>query len=189
MRTDPPSTKRMGRRGNRALIYGPFSNRGGPCWATWPLFARRSHESTGVWIRDDDPAAVRSHTLTESGRSQSDPSASDVCGRGRCAHANASIPSLLSPPIRGLSTDFGVKLPNKCILSQTATGHNDLCPQAVVGSPRTMVVFGDSHAAMWLPALIPIAKSADWKLIPIIKFACQPGGWISDVSTPSCHPV
>lgn len=118
----------------------------------------------------------------------SDPNLPDVAGAVAAARANAGIPSPLSPPISGLFTDFGVNLPRNCLVLETATSHNDICPQGDVTSARTMVVFGDSHAAMWLPALIPVAELAGWKLIPIIKYNCQATYWISSSAVPSCPP-
>jgi peptidoglycan/LPS O-acetylase OafA/YrhL len=38
----------------------------------------------------------------------------------------------------------------------------------------TVVLFGDSHAAQWFPAMKVIAESRHWKLITIIKSACSP---------------
>ena len=35
-----------------------------------------------------------------------------------------------------------------------------------------MVIYGDSHAAMWLDALDPIAKTDHWRLIDLGKGAC-----------------
>ena len=112
----------------------------------------------------------------------------DVAGAVAAARANAAIPSPLSPPISKLSSDFGANLPSNCIAVEAATVHSDLCHQGDVKSARTMVVFGDSHAAMWLPALIPVAKQAGWNLIPIVKYNCQATWWISSSRVPSCPP-
>jgi peptidoglycan/LPS O-acetylase OafA/YrhL len=40
----------------------------------------------------------------------------------------------------------------------------------------TAVLFGDSHAAMWLPALERIAAERDWRIVPLVKFNCPPVG-------------
>ena len=39
---------------------------------------------------------------------------------------------------------------------------------------RRLVVLGDSHAAMWMPALIPFALRYHWRLVPLIKPGCVP---------------
>lgn len=46
-------------------------------------------------------------------------------------------------------------------------------------SSRTVVLFGDSHAAQWFPALQRIATSRGWKLISLTKASCK----IADVTT------
>ena len=37
---------------------------------------------------------------------------------------------------------------------------------------KTVVLFGDSHALQWGPALIPLAKKRDWKLITVLRSGC-----------------
>jgi peptidoglycan/LPS O-acetylase OafA/YrhL len=50
-----------------------------------------------------------------------------------------------------------------------------LCFFGEISNPKsTMVLFGDSHAAQWFPALKAIAESRHWKLVTIIKSACSP---------------
>ena len=47
-----------------------------------------------------------------------------------------------------------------------------LCEFGNVDSDRTVVMFGDSHAAMWIPALDRIGKQNDWKVIQLTKPGC-----------------
>jgi peptidoglycan/LPS O-acetylase OafA/YrhL len=54
-------------------------------------------------------------------------------------------------------------------------------PDCVYGDPtgrRTVVVFGDSHAAQWFPAFDRIARQNGWKLISLTKSAC-PSVWVT----------
>lgn len=46
------------------------------------------------------------------------------------------------------------------------------CVFGAVSSPRTLVLFGDSHAAQWFPALERWAVAAGWRLVPMTKSAC-----------------
>jgi len=56
---------------------------------------------------------------------------------------------------------------------------------------KSVVIFGDSHAAMWLPALDSIAARRGWKLYSVTKSACpvarvahdQPGHSTADCDT------
>ena len=41
-----------------------------------------------------------------------------------------------------------------------------------VNSKHAVVLFGDSHAAQWFPAVEQIAKQRDWKLVTFLKSSC-----------------
>ncbi|MDQ3184534.1 MAG: acyltransferase, partial [Actinomycetota bacterium] len=50
-------------------------------------------------------------------------------------------------------------------------------PECVYGNPSsktTVVLFGDSHAMQWFPALNELAKERDWRLVGLTKGACPP---------------
>ena len=50
-------------------------------------------------------------------------------------------------------------------------------PECVYGNPSsktTVVLFGDSHAMQWFPALNGLAKEHDWRLVGLTKAACPP---------------
>jgi peptidoglycan/LPS O-acetylase OafA/YrhL len=50
-------------------------------------------------------------------------------------------------------------------------------PECVYGDPSsetTIVLFGDSHAMQWFPALNEIAKERGWRLVGLTKAACPP---------------
>ncbi len=54
-------------------------------------------------------------------------------------------------------------------------GSPKLCTFGETSSPvSTVVLFGDSHAAQWFPALKEIAESRRWRLVTIIKSSCSP---------------
>ncbi|GIK83283.1 MAG: acyltransferase [Alphaproteobacteria bacterium] len=46
------------------------------------------------------------------------------------------------------------------------------CVFGANSSPRILVLFGDSHAAQWFPALERLAVAAGWRLVPMTKSAC-----------------
>ena len=55
-------------------------------------------------------------------------------------------------------------------------------PVCVYGDPQgshTLVVYGDSHGRMWLPAFDAIGKFAHWKVLQLTKGHCQ----VADYST------
>ncbi len=50
-------------------------------------------------------------------------------------------------------------------------------PECVYGNPSsdtTVVLFGDSHAVQWFPALNELAQERDWRLLGFSKRACPP---------------
>jgi peptidoglycan/LPS O-acetylase OafA/YrhL len=50
---------------------------------------------------------------------------------------------------------------------------SSVCVHGDPNGSRSLVVYGDSHAAMWVPALDVIGKEAGWKVIQLTKPACQ----------------
>jgi peptidoglycan/LPS O-acetylase OafA/YrhL len=48
------------------------------------------------------------------------------------------------------------------------------CVYGVPSSDTTVVLFGDSHAMQWFPALNKLAKERDWRLVGLTKSACPP---------------
>jgi len=52
-----------------------------------------------------------------------------------------------------------------------------ISPECVYGDPSsetTVVLFGDSHAMQWFPALNRLAKERNWRLVGLTKSACPP---------------
>jgi peptidoglycan/LPS O-acetylase OafA/YrhL len=77
-------------------------------------------------------------------------------------------------PVDDLSEAIGPWLDDpSCGASETEVTH-DICPMGDVGSPRRMVVLGDSHLLMWIPALEVIAERTGYELVPITKLGCTP---------------
>jgi len=47
-----------------------------------------------------------------------------------------------------------------------------ICNYGDPNGTKTVVVFGNSHSAMWVPALSVAAKADHWKLYPVVKESC-----------------
>src|SRR5690606_22728420 len=43
------------------------------------------------------------------------------------------------------------------------------------GSSTTVVLFGDSHAAQWFPAMDHLARQHGWRLVSLTKSSCTAG--------------
>ncbi|MFD4350384.1 acyltransferase family protein [Streptomyces coelicoflavus] len=89
-----------------------------------------------------------------------------------------ALPSNLSPSLpevraarsavyrEGCHVDYAATRPRRCV-------HGD--PAAT----RTVVLFGDSHAAQWFPALRRVATARGWRLVSMTKASCK----VADVTT------
>lgn len=60
---------------------------------------------------------------------------------------------------------------DECDVTRAATT-SSACVHGDPNGSRTAVIYGDSHAAMWVPALDLIGKSNDWKIIQLNKPGC-----------------
>ena len=91
------------------------------------------------------------------------------------ASRRGALPAVLNPPVGQLLSDLPTLAAN-CIAhdGQTQTG---ICRLGAASSSRTIVVIGDSHAEMWLPAILKFAQQDGWAVIPIMKSACTPPLW------------
>jgi SGNH domain (fused to AT3 domains) len=46
---------------------------------------------------------------------------------------------------------------------------------------------GDSHAMMWLPALLETARHDHWAVVPILRLGCTPGKWTTNYGRKACR--
>ena len=88
------------------------------------------------------------------------------------APAIARLPSDLTPPLSSAGGDDALtEYPalNACI---GGVEPESACTFGDTHATRTMVLFGDSHALMWFPALDAIATAAKWRLVALMEYAC-----------------
>jgi hypothetical protein len=97
------------------------------------------------------------------------------------AQKNAPLPASLNPSLDKLyipDYSYLLGLGAGCIITDpTKSTQNRICPVGDKRASRTLVVAGDSHAQMWLPAFNAIAQQEGWKLIPLISFGCDAIYW------------
>ena len=82
------------------------------------------------------------------------------------ARLRQPVPRALAPPL-GQLLDDRYRL-GACMAGPGATS-SKVCEFGDLKARRRLVVLGDSHAAMWMPALIPFALRYHWRLVPLIK--------------------
>ena len=86
------------------------------------------------------------------------------------------LPADIQPTLIEARTDRGDLGPDEC---QTPA-HDETLRDCVYGpadARTTVVLFGDSHAGMWLPAVQRLAAANGWRVIPLVKFGCTPVGF------------
>ena len=62
-----------------------------------------------------------------------------------------------------------------------------MCRIGDVASRRLIVLVGDSHAMMWLPALLELARHDHWAVTPLLRLGCTPGKWTTSLGREPCH--
>lgn len=87
------------------------------------------------------------------------------------AAALRAVPSNLDPPLANAPADKAAVFVNGCVRSWRDVGQGE-CATADVASPTTVALIGDSHAAMWNPALQRVAEERHWRLETLAKVTC-----------------
>jgi SGNH domain-containing protein len=95
---------------------------------------------------------------------------SSVLAAVREAPAIRSAPTDLTPSVATAGDDMGFDN-SRCEAGPAADRMIEPCVFGDRASAFRAVLFGDSHAGMWLPAMIPIAERRHWRL----EFYGKPG--------------
>lgn len=138
----------------------------------WPV-ALSSVLVCALALQPSDPFGVGTITTVPGGAQTAVRSAVDA------GLANDPIPTKLSPDIADAANDF------KSIGACSAYGHRTsrLCEMGDPHGKQLIVVFGNSHSSMWIPAMRIIAKQAHWRFIPVVKEACGYADYVAPVTT------
>ena len=88
------------------------------------------------------------------------------------ASANTkAVPSNLTPPLAGAAAQEKSVYFDGCMRDFLQTGHPE-CASADTTSDTTVALVGDSHAAMWNPALRQLADQRHWRLETLARAGC-----------------
>jgi hypothetical protein len=121
---------------------------------------------------DDDTGVVKHFSR--------DPQLALVEASALAARNHQPIPGVLSPSILDLGDDKADV--GDCDYAVTV---RRLCERGAVGSTRSIVLFGDSHARHWIPAVEKIAEDNGLSAYFLVKPGCsaaQMKGWAGDKS-------
>jgi peptidoglycan/LPS O-acetylase OafA/YrhL len=109
------------------------------------------------------PALTAHRTLT----------ASQLAADLRNGVGTKRVPSNLTPPLTEASKAVSLIVSNGCSLQDAGT-RSKPCIYGDTASHTSVVMFGDSHAAAWFPALNLISKQEHWRLVVLTKAGCPP---------------
>ena len=83
----------------------------------------------------------------------------------------SSVPRNLRPSLIDAAQDMPDSYADGCHASQTQASPK-VCWYGPDSSPRSVVLFGDSHAAQWLPAFESLSATLNFRLLSLTKSAC-----------------
>jgi hypothetical protein len=111
------------------------------------------------------------------------------------ARRGEKLPTGLTPPVdRLLDSEYLYTFPDGCAPVEDGQTSSGICRLGDATSRRSIVVFGDSHAQMWMPMILEMARRDRWAVIPLVKSGCNPSMWIGrgypgtlSVALRQCH--
>lgn len=124
--------------------------------------------------RGEPTSAAVVHSAAQPNSTPADPLAGALSAARRAVDASAqraAVPADLSPSLVAAPTDKPEVFLDGCVRSWLEVGVPD-CISGDPDGPTTVALIGDSHAAMWHPALEPVARQNDWRLVTMAKVTC-----------------
>ncbi|MEV8225485.1 acyltransferase family protein [Streptomyces sp. NPDC079167] len=156
------------RRPRRALVLGAALTAG-----AWALSLTAAAVPPTIEVGGPAPA------LAQALSADPDPEARLT---GLLASAPTALPGNLAPSLPEVKSSRSAVYRDGCHVDRAATGTRP-CVYGDPASSRTVVLFGDSHAAQWFPALQRLATTRGWKLVPLTKASCK----VADLTTVYDH--
>lgn len=92
--------------------------------------------------------------------------------RGLLETSATSLPSNLAPPLPEIKSARSAVYRDGCHVAYGSTS-TPPCEYGDPASRKVVVLFGDSHAAQWFPALNRLAAERGWKLVSLTKASCK----------------
>ncbi len=107
------------------------------------------------------------------------------------ARRHAPIPAGLTPVVSELlninNPDVEYVFPGGCAPATDAQTTSQVCALGATASRRTIVLFGDSHAQMWLLTILQLAQQDGSVIRPLVKSGCAPYTWVSQYAPAACR--
>jgi hypothetical protein len=84
------------------------------------------------------------------------------------------VPRNLSPSLNNIKSDRPKPYKDRCHTQQNLEKSVVSCEYGNIQSTTSIVLFGDSHALSWFPAIERLAIAKKWKLISLTMSSCWP---------------
>ena len=92
----------------------------------------------------------------------------------RPATVDFPVPATLEPDLLNAKNDRAITYVDRCHTQENLAPSTKPCIYGDTTSNTTVVLFGDSHALSWFPAMNEVAKENKWKLLSLTMSACTP---------------
>lgn len=90
------------------------------------------------------------------------------------ATVDRAVPASLKPSLANAKADRPKPYVDHCHTQQNLTASTAKCVYGNLTSKTTIVLFGDSHALSWFPAVEQLAKLKKWRLYSLTMSSCWP---------------
>lgn len=97
-----------------------------------------------------------------------------LTGATRSPTVDSKVPADLAPSLDTAGNDRAITYSDRCHTQQNLPPSTKPCLYGDLKSDKLVVLFGDSHALSWFPALNEIATNNHWKLLSLTMSACNP---------------
>jgi hypothetical protein len=91
----------------------------------------------------------------------------------RAGRGTRELPANLAPALTEVNADKARVWADHCHVEVPATVAPGGCVYGDPGSATTVLLYGDSHAAQWFPALEQVAIRHRWRLVSLTKSSCS----------------
>ncbi|MBA2555723.1 MAG: acyltransferase [Geodermatophilaceae bacterium] len=162
-------------RGKVGLVLGPVS----VAVVTVVVLVSQDAITAAPTIAGDPPPISTSTAPTSTAPPTTPPTPAQVIADGvlqtvLAADSGDSVSTRITDRLGGLAADTWTD-DTPCISAFGSTT-SDVCFYGPENAEQTMVIFGDAHAAMWVPTLRQIAADSGWKFYYFVKESCTSSG-------------
>jgi hypothetical protein len=118
--------------------------------------------------------AARTGSRRTGGSGEQALTASQLAADLRAAASIRKVPANLTPPLFDKSLWGSLIVENGCQLSALSPAMSPPCVYGDPNGPVSVVLFGDSHASVWFPALDQLSIQRHWRLLIFTRAGCSP---------------